>query len=492
MSLDQIVALLLEDTPAPSEPIAVDNQQEKEWVNATFNAGKDNLYQTYLLSWWIDLMLQQGVSLREKMTLFWHNHFATGAIGVKDARYMYRQNALFRSSPYGSFRDLVGKVTLDSAMLRYLNGNTNKKGSPNENYARELQELFTIGKGPERAPGDYTTYTEADIKAAARVLTGWSDNNTAGIGSKFTASNHDTGDKTFSAAYGNRVIRGGATQEEATRELNELLDMIFEQEATAKYICRKLYRWFVDYIIDQQTEQDMIEPMATLLRASNFQMKPVVEALLKSEHFYNSGRIGCVIKTPADLLIGTVRTFSWLNDAEHETLYPATTAKKNWAYRTLRRQMATMGLDLMNPPNVAGWPAYWQSPVFHEIWINADTLQKRVNFLKDSSTDGLLLDEAYYRSLIDVIAFARTLADPSDVDKLVDESAAILFPFPLTAAQKSLLNDIMLPGLPDYVWTVEWNEYIDAPDDMVKRKSVEDKLRALYGHMLSMAEYQLS
>jgi uncharacterized protein (DUF1800 family) len=491
LSMSDAVDALLENTPAPPTPKSVSNQVEVEWVNGAFDSSKENTYQTYLLSWWIDLMLRQGRTLTEKMTLFWHNHFANGSLSVKDARYMYRQNALFRANAFGNFRTLVRDVTLDPAMLRYLNGSTNVKGTPNENYARELQELFTIGKGPERAPGDYTNYTEGDIKEAARILTGWRDDQTT-INAKFTSGNHDSGNKTFSANYGGKTITGGSSESVARRELDDLLDMIFEQEATATYICRKLYRFFVDYIVDPAVETEVVTAMATILRANNFDVKPVLSALFKSAHFYSGGRIGCMIKTPTDLLLGTVRTFTWLNDAEHETLYPATTAKRNWAYRTLRRQMATMGMDLMNPPNVAGWPEYWQGPTYHELWINADTLQKRINFLNDVSFNGLLLDEAYYKSWIDVIEFAKRTSKPSDPAILINEAAGMLFAAELTDTQKATLKDILLPGLPDYEWALEWNDYIDLPDDVTRRKRIEDKLRELFKYMLAMAEYQLS
>lgn len=500
LSMSAAVDRLLTINPAPPPPTAyVSGSEKPNWTTEAYVAGSDTNYQTYLLSWWLEQMLTQGISLREKMVLFWHNHFATGAVSVKDARYMYRQNALLRENVYGNFKSLVRQITFDPAMLRYLNGNVNKKGAPNENYARELQELFTIGKGPERAPGDYTNYTEADIKAAARILTGWSDE--AGtITAKFNPSNHDTGDKTFSAAYGGRVIKGGTTEAGARAEIDALLDMIFEQEATALYICRKLYRWFVDYVIDDSVEQEVIKPMAALLRSGNFEVKPVLAALLSSRHFYEGGRNGCMIKTPVDVLMGTARTFDWigvdLDDAATKPpyliLFSSNVQQRNWRLRTLRRSMAAMGMDLMNPPNVAGWPAYWQAPGYHELWINADTLQKRINYLDDVSLRGYQWDEAYGKGLIDVLGFVKSLERPDDANALIDEAARLLFPLPLTDAQRSTLNDILLPGLPDYEWGVEWGDHIADPGNANKQKAVEDKLRALFKYMLAMAEYQLS
>jgi uncharacterized protein (DUF1800 family) len=484
MSMNQAVDMVLTPSATPP-PVPGYNDGTPTWVNDAFNSSKDGLYQTYLLSWWVGLMLKQEISITEKMTLFWHNHFATGLVSVKDARYMYKQNQLLRKYALGNFKELTREITIDPAMLRYLNGSTNTKAAPNENYGRELQELFTIGKGPERAPGDYTNYTEADIKAAARVLTGWGDDTTA-ISNKFTSGNHDTGDKLFSAAYGNRTIKGGTGVTNASRELDELLDMIFSQQAVALRICRKIYRWFVDYVIDPTTETNVIVPLADILRTNNYDIKPVMEALLKSEHFYDAAILGCMIKTPCDIVMGTQRTFTVAD------VQPPELQKQNWAWRTLRRTAATMGMDLMNPPNVAGWAAYWQEPVYHELWINADTLQKRVKYTNDLTFDGFQLDEAYGKSYIDPFEITGWVSDPSDPNKLIAEVSRILYPIDLDATQLAAFKSILIPGLPDYEWTSEWNSYKSQPGDPTAQKAVEDRLRALLKFMLAMAEYQLS
>ncbi len=483
-SASAAVDRLLAPKPTPGAPKIVKGTAEQDWVNGPYVAGDDNLQMTYCLSWWVSLMLQQEISIVEKMTLFWHNHFSCAYVTVKDARYMYRQNSLLRSSALLNYKTLVRDITLDPAMLRYLNGSTNTKAAPNENYGRELQELFTIGKGPEIAPGNYTNYTEADVKAAARVLTGWSDD-TTNIKAKFNAGAHDLSNKAFSAAYGNTVIQGGTGEEGAGRELDDLLDMILSQEATARYIVRKIYRWFVDYVVDANVEQNVIGPLADLFRSSNFEIRPVLSTLLNSAHFFDQARYGCVIKNPIDLVIGTFRVLP-VPDATAPTVQ-----KQNWVNRTLRRTAATMQMDLMNPPNVAGWPAYWQEPVYHEMWINADTLQKRVKLVQDLSTDGFQMDEAYGKALIDVMEFFKHVSDPSDPNALITETARLLFPVPLTDAQRTQLNDVLLPGLPDYEWTVEWNAWVDNPTD-ANRKLIEDKLRALLRFMLAMPEYQLS
>jgi uncharacterized protein (DUF1800 family) len=178
-------------------------------------------------SWWLGLMIGQDRSIREKMVLFWHNHFVTETNTVDNALFCYRYNALLREHALGNFRQLVKAMTIEPAMLRYLNGYANTKKAPDENYGRELQELFTIGKGP----GSH--YTESDVKAAARVLTGYTVNYKT-YTSSFDPNRHDEGDKIFSPFYGNTVIRG-IKGKDATAELDQMLDMIFASEEVSLF-----------------------------------------------------------------------------------------------------------------------------------------------------------------------------------------------------------------------------------------------------------------
>lgn len=492
LTMHQAIAQLL-TADVPAEPIAYIKSgavaQGSPWASASYDASQEGLRLTMLQSWWIGVMLNQTPSLTEKMTLFWHNHFATGANSVKDARYIYKQNALLRNYALGNFKQVMREITFDPAMLRWLSGNTNTKTSPNENYGRELQELFTIGKGKEIAPGNYTNYTEADVKTAARVLTGWKDN-PASIAPVFTAANHDAGKKTFSAAYGNRVINGGATEAEARREHNELLDMILGQAPTAEYIVRKIYRWFVDYIVDESVETHIIKPLAQIFRDADFEIAPVLQTLFTSQHFYDATRVGAMIKTPADLVIGTGRMFKIdLFFPDPVTELPRT----NWAYRTLRRIMGTMGMDIMNPPNVAGWPAYWQEPVYHRIWINADTLQKRVKYCTDLAVDKLRLDEMDYGSgaEIDAIEAAKMSDTPDDAGAMIADLCRYIFAVPVSAGQQAVLKDQLLAGSPDAMWANEWSAMIADPDNETKTQPVITRLRRMLKYMLSMAEYQL-
>lgn len=473
------------DPPAP--PVVVNATVETTiavgatWVDQPYLGDANFERGRTLQSWWTGLLLHQGFSIREKMTLFWHNHFATELRDINDAHHMHYQLAMLRANCLGNFKDMVKKITLDPAMLRYLNGNTNTKGNPNENYGRELQELFTIGKGPEISAGNYTHYTEEDVKAAAKVLTGWRDlrdNRTA----EFRPNQHDTTNKTFSSAYGGAVITG-RTGVDGAKEMDDLVDLILAQAETARYICRKLYRHFVYYAIDAATEKDVIEPMAALLR-KDWEVKPVVALLLKSAHFHAAANMGCFIKTPLDVVVGTFRALG-------AALPDASNVVNQYAvWRGIEAQSTAMQMELCMPPNVAGWPAYYQDPIYYQSWISSDTLPKRVQFTdKTVTAKGFQIGSQYLP--VDMVALAKRTSEPGNLAVIIPELAALLFPIAITAKQQDYLKGILLDGAPIYEWGDEWAEHIAAPDDKAKRAVVETRLRALLKAMMAMAEYQL-
>jgi uncharacterized protein (DUF1800 family) len=187
-------------------------------------------------------------------------------------------------------------------MLYYLNGRLNTKRAPDENYARELQELFTLGKGSG------SKYTEDDVKQTARVLTGFTINpTTSPFSTSFVSANHDTGDKTFSSFYGNTVIKGRTGINAGMDELKDLLDMIFNVEEVSKFICRRLYKYFVYYELDSTIETNVIEPLAKVFRDNGYEIKPVLKTLFESEHFYDVWNRGAMIKDPLSHTVGYLR-----------------------------------------------------------------------------------------------------------------------------------------------------------------------------------------
>jgi uncharacterized protein (DUF1800 family) len=437
-------------------------------------------------AWWVGQMVKD-TTIVEKMTLFWHNHFVITFDldgGTFDSRYAYRYVALLRRRALGNIKQLAKDITVEPGMLKYLNGGDNTVDAPNENYGRELLELFTLGKGPLIGAGNYTTYTEADVQAAARVLTGWRHSET-NINGYFTASRHETAPKQFSSAFGNRVITNGGDQEYKT-----LIDMIFDKPEAAEFLVRKIYRWFVYYVIDATIEANVIKPLAAQLKENGYNVAPILRTLLGSQHFFDAVNLGCMIKSPLDFVVGAVRQTS--------VVFPAASdiAKIYTGWNMLVDGAEKMQQFIGNAPNVAGWPAYWQTPQFYEMWINAMTVPLRNQF-----TDRVTAENGYGTNFpttvnlkVDTVAWARSLpaATAADCELLIAEITKLLLPFPLTSKQLLFLKNTLLPGLPNFEWTVEWQDFLASPNDMTKRSAVESKLRAVFRQVMGLAEYHLA
>lgn len=486
-TLSECVNILLTAAPTPLPPVNNYNDANytdanvaagQTWVNAAYGDGTVNSRRiNSFKAWWMGLMLNQPRSIHEKMVLFWHNHFATQTSTIDDARFIYKHNALLRTHALGNFKQLVKQVTLDPGMLRYLNGYLNVKTSPDENYGRELQELFTIGKGPN------SKYTETDVKAAAKVLTGYTVNATT-ISSGFDATKHDTTNKQFSAFYNNKLITGKTGANGAT-ELDDMLDMIFATNECALFICRKIYRFFVYYQIDAATETNIIVPLAAIFRNNNYEIKPVLQALFSSDHFFDPVNRACLIKSPVDFTVGLCR--------ETETAFPDATdyVSQYYMWDYLRTQASNMQQNLGDLPNVAGWPAYYQEPQYHELWINSDTLPRR-NQLSD-----VMNNTGYTRNgkkiIIDPIVFASKLPNPADPNKLVDDTLTQLYSLTVSQQLKDFLKSILLSGqISDHYWTDAWNAYIANPANTMTKTIVYTRLQSLLKYLMDLAEYQLS
>jgi uncharacterized protein (DUF1800 family) len=452
--------------------------QGTTWVNDINNDGTvQSQRRSSYKKWWTGVMLNQDRSIREKMMLFWVDHFGNEASDVGNGNWIYKQHSTIRQNCLGNFKQLIRDITIDYAMLRYLNGYLNTATAPDENYGRELQELFTLGKGPD------SKYTESDVKEAAKVLTGWRVNGTT-YQSFFDPNRHSTANKTFSSFYGNTVITGRTGATAGDLELNDLLNMIFNQSEVAKFIVRKFYRWFVYYEIDAGTEANVITPLADIFRINNYNIKPVLSALFKSEHFYDVLNQGCVIKTPADIVIGAMR--------EYETKMPALT---DWDtsyghWNTLYSHMVNQGLNLHDPPNVAGLPAYYQEPLFHEIWITTDSLPKRNQFTDIMTSTGY--GRNGFRMQFDFVAYAKTLPNPGNPNDLIDDALKYLYRLTLSPQVKQQLkSQMLLTGQQyDYYWTNAWMAYIASPT-AANLTIVNTRLKALFQYLMNLSEYQL-
>jgi uncharacterized protein (DUF1800 family) len=412
-----------------------------------------------LRKWWAGLIINQGRSIQEKMVLFWHHHFSVQQSEVENSQFLYRHHNLLRSNALGNFKDLAREVTIDPAMLLHLNGYLNSKQAPDENYAREMQELFTVGRGTD------SLYTEDDVIAAARVLTGWRIN-TDPLGSYFEPSAHDTGPKTFSSFYNNTTIPGGTNGDQ---ELDALVNMIFATAEASRFICRKLYKWFVYYEIDDATETDVIGPMAAILQSNNYDIKPALAVLLKSEHFFDTLNQACYIKSPFDFVAGTLREFnvSFPAYTNYTTGYPL--------FYSLYQNAADMQQELFQPPDVSGWPSYYQEPMHYELWVNSNSLPKRADF-----TDALVND-----AVIDVRAFAGYSSNPADPDQLVNDITALLLRYPLSANSKNYVKTrFLLNNTTDNtVWTNAWNSN--------NNTVINGSLQELFRFLMNLPEFHL-
>jgi uncharacterized protein (DUF1800 family) len=453
----------------------------KTWVNTdTQDAFVDNNRKVSFRSWWIGNLINQDRSIREKMSLFWHNHFATQADEVESARYVYSHHKMLREQCLGNFKTLVRSITIDPAMLVYLNGEQNIKTAPDENYSRELQELFAIGK--ENNPN----YTEDDVKTAARVLTGWRVNETNNS-SYFDINRHDTDDKVFSTFYNNTKIAGrtGATAGEL--ELDDLINMIFSKgPEVSRFMVKKFYRWFIYYDINAATEVNIIEPLALMLRNNNWNVKPVITALLKSEHFFDVLNQGCQIKSPLDLTIGYCREFNLVFPAASDLV----TQYHHW--NNIRWWAEEMQQALADPPDVSGWKAYYQSPGFYEIWINSDTFPKRNKF-----TDVMIM-AGYEKNgktvILDPVAYAKKFPNPSDPDMLIADILRNIYRVSVSKSSLDVIKkDILLSGqVQNYYWTNTWNAYIANPADKAAYNAVFTRLQSLLRYFMNLAEYHLA
>ncbi|MBI5371234.1 MAG: DUF1800 domain-containing protein [Sphingobacteriales bacterium] len=412
-----------------------------------------------LKKWWTGLILNQQRSIQEKMVLFWHHHFSIQESEVENAAFLYRHHNLLRTNALGNFKTLVREVTIDPAMLIHLNGYLNSKQAPDENYARELQELFSIGKGND------SLYTEEDVMAAARVLTGWRINDNP-LGSYLDTGAHDTGNKTFSAFYNNTTISGSPNTYE---ELDALVDMLFNTTEAARFLCRKLYKWFVYYEISDTVETEVIIPMAEALKNNNYEVKPALALLFKSEHFFEPLNQSCYIKSPFDIIAGTLREFNVAFPAytDYAAGYPL--------FKNIYSRAAEMQQQLFQPPDVSGWPSYYQEPMHYELWVNSNSLPKRADF-----TDALVTD-----SVIDLRAFAAYSSNPANPNQLVSDITALLLRYPLSVTSKTYVKTRFLTNntTDDAIWTNAWNSNNNAV--------IDPSLKELFRFLMNLPEFHL-
>lgn len=369
-----------------------------------------------LIEWWLDLMRNDTKSLGEKVTFMWHSHFTTQYEGNEpiSAQYMYRQNKLLRSLFLSDFKTFLEQVTIDGAMLQYLNGSENIKDAPNENYARELFELYSVGIGDGH-------YTEDDIREAAKVLTGWKATHfveETEIYRPFLRPNQfSTQTKTvFDTPF---EVNYEVTEENVFKNsIQKLMEVTLDKkgEEVSRFIAGKIYRNFV-YNNPDTEENQTVKDLAVYFRKNGFNVKKALVKLLTSKHFFDSNNHGVSIKSPLE---------SFLSFAAHFDV----------STENLRIHLKDFGQEILNPPNVSGWPGY-------RHWVNTKTLP------------------AFITSYSDVIAaksnqemgeWASRLENFSDAYGLAESLALLFFGRIPNETRLKKVENSLLGGAPYYEW----------------------------------------
>lgn len=452
------------------------------WVDAAFSNDVALHRVVSLKSWMVKSIVNQKPTIEEKMVMFWHGLLVTEAWGVYVPKMSYVYSTMLRRNCLGNFKTLIKELTIDPAMLLYLNGAFNTKAAADENYGRELQELFCVGKGPNSG------YTEGDVQTAARVLTGWDINwdemeQVGPVGSSFTADRHDVGDKQFSAFYNNKLIAGKSGSDGA-QELDELIEMIFDANETAAYLCRRIYGYFVNSEIDEVTEVNVIQPLAEILRANNYEVRPVMETLLKSAHFHDFLEEGALVKSPAEFLFGIWRSM------EMEYPEPNDVAVRKLVHSNLHWGLIPQGMEIADPPGVAGWTPYYQAPLYDRGWITAGTIVVRARLTDNWLFNGFQLSTDV-NVQIDLIKFVGNLSQQLDPNVLIKEMTELLLGSIIDDTRQLKLKSILLGGQEtDSYWTEAWLDYQNDPNE-VNKSIVENRLKPAFQSVFQMAEFQL-
>lgn len=389
-------------------------------------------------------MMITDQTYHSKMAMFLHSHFCT-SFSMRPAQVFFREFALadlIRTFYQTDFIDILRKVTTNGIMLTYLNGYLNSKEQPDENYAREFFELFTRG---------VETYTQSDVVAAAKMFTGWRLSGP-------DQNEHNQEDAVFSHHFGNYVSKGaGRTPQKA---LEEMLNLV-KGDVMARFIAKQLITWYVN----SEVTEEYLNRVATA-----FRQRWSLEDAFYSLDF--TGFEGVIVKSPLDFVIGIVNDFAIQFSSDLELRYRE--------YNYLQSWMAKMGQQLGEPPNVAGWKAYYTDPMFYKDWISISSLDVRAQFIAEMISGSILQ--------LDVMKFASKCTDPGDADLLVGYMSSIVA-VPLPDVVKTEVRDVhLLNGLTPDIWRRAWNRYQQSGDASV----IQPRITAAINYILSLPEYQLS
>jgi hypothetical protein len=415
------------DAALPERPDPIEgrlSEEERNRIN-TRRQEIENRQVQRVREWWLRRMVESQRPLQEKLVLFWHGHFACEYEKVLHSYAMYQQNQLFREHANGNFGALLNGIIRDPTMLRYLDNNINYKGHANENLAREIMELFSMGVG---------NYTEKDIREAARALTGYTyEHYTSQF--RFIRGNHDETNKTIFGQTGSWTG-------------DDLVNLILAQPATARFIVKKLWVYFAY----EDPSPEVVDRLANVLRANGYELAPLLKHLFAAEEFYSAKAMGTQIKSPVQLIVGTLRTFG-VKDA-------------NYGY--LDAAVRNMGQDLLEPPNVKGWDG-------GKTWVDANRVFVRYNSIADLVETVNRPNNTRHIDAVEALA-ARNLQNASQVVDFLIQSCLVRAP---NEKKRQGLIEFLGPLPPSSEWAKN-------------RQEINNRLTALLVILMSMPEYQLT
>lgn len=521
--------------PALPKPIRNTDGQEffPDFNNpsVTYDSAYDSNNSYEYINYWLYNSAKSD-SIQWKIALFLHSIFITTYTSVAMT---WDHGSLLLLYANKSLKELAYKVSLNQRMIYYLSNYANTKNNPNQNYAREFLELFTIMKGEQIDAGNYTNYTELDVQQAARVLTGFTGTygasvrmnyldkglttNTAGHapnptngGWTYAATNlptglcnlsqHDIGNKTFSDAFGGQTIIGSNTLTGAYTvydELQAFINMIFNQPETARNYARRIYRFFVNTKISQEIETDIITPLANHLMSTQngvtYNLESAIKLLLKSWHFYDEDdavirdeHFGGKVKSPMDLMLNVI--------AESNTtlVNPSSNPLHFHNYfNTLRSRIWTSGFQLFNSVDVSGYPGYSDSPLFDKNWVTIATLNQRYqNGWVETTLNGY--NNNSFITRLDSPEFIRSsgyFSNPADPSVLLSEIFEIFFPSAPQGLRYGFFENALLNGLSAANWAMTWNNWVADVGNNTKKTAIRIAIDRLLKAIFKSTEYQV-
>jgi uncharacterized protein (DUF1800 family) len=465
------------------------------YANGSDDGSVDYQRKESLIKWSWGLCIDDNTTIREKMVHFWYHFIPINfdELSAQQNNHATTSNdymGLLRANALGNFQTLIKTISKTPAMLLYLGNQYSTATVPNENFARELMELFTMGKLPTQ------NYTEDDVIAASKIFSGWRVANVysgpypyTGI---FNATYHNQTNKVFSSFFGNTTINN-QTGANGANEFDLFFTMLFARQGVtiAKYICRRLYRFFVYYDIDANIETNVITPLATALINNNWEMLPTLKLLFKSQHFFDVANRGVMIKCPFDYIAGSVRTLK-INSTAPAGANQLQNQYVIWGSFNYNAE-ANLEQGFGAVPNVSGWKAYYQPPAYYQNWINSNTIQRRSS-LMTSFINGYYPGNSL-KLQFDPIAFvqqfpAATILDP---DLLIDAIIPYLFAvdFPATYKTDTKIATLLNGQVTNNYWTTAWTNYINTPTNTSYANIVRARLNSLLTTFLQLAEFQL-